>query len=206
MPLAPNQVQVLQLDGDPWGLHAQGGRGELQRWRLGWGGAVREETVLFSLWDSHLNARVQHHKSWGQEDGSGFESSLVAQMVKNLPAKWETWVRSLGWEDHVKKGMTTYSSILAWRFPWTEEPGGVQSMGSQRVGHNWATNTFTFKPVAIGCQGKVGRSEAGAINYSLKVLEVRRREGRGNSCPSTDAWVLKVLLWWVDGSGFRSPA
>ena len=64
-----------------------------------------------------------------KKDGSGFESSLVAQMVKNLPAKWETWVRSLGWEDHVKKGMTTYSSILAWRFPWTEEPGGDSPWG-----------------------------------------------------------------------------
>ena len=63
-------------------------------------------------------------------------ASLMAQMVKNLPAMQETWVLPLGWEDHVKKGMTTYSSILAWRFPWTEEPDGVQSMGSQRVGHN----------------------------------------------------------------------
>ena len=49
----------------------------------------------------------------------------------------------LGWEDPLEKGMATYSSILAWRIPWTEEPGGLQSMGSQREGHNWATNTFT---------------------------------------------------------------
>ena len=52
-------------------------------------------------------------------------ASLVAQLVKNLPAMWETWVRSLGWEDPLKKGMTTHSSILAWRIPWTEEPGGL---------------------------------------------------------------------------------
>ena len=64
-----------------------------------------------------------------KKDGSGFESSLVAKMVKNLPAKWETWVRSLGWEDHVKKGMTTYSSILAWRVPWTKKPDGLQFVG-----------------------------------------------------------------------------
>ena len=62
--------------------------------------------------------------------------SLVAQMVKNLAATQETRVRSLGWEDTPEKGMATHSSILAWRIPWTEEPGGIQSMGSQRVRHN----------------------------------------------------------------------
>ena len=67
----------------------------------------------------------------------------VAQMVKNRPATWETWVRSLDQEDPLEKGMATHSSVLAWRIPWTEEPGGLQSMGSQRVGHDWATNTHT---------------------------------------------------------------
>ena len=61
---------------------------------------------------------------------------LVTQMVKNLPAMWETWVQSLGWEDPLKEGMATHSSILAWRIPWTEESGGFQPMGSQRVGHD----------------------------------------------------------------------
>ena len=51
-------------------------------------------------------------------------SSLVVQMVKNLPAMWENWVQSLGWEDALEEGMATHSSILAWRIPWTEEPGG----------------------------------------------------------------------------------
>ena len=68
---------------------------------------------------------------------------LVAQTVKNLPATQETWVWSLGLEDPLKKGVATHYSILAWRMPWTEEPGGLQSMGSQRVGHDWATNTTT---------------------------------------------------------------
>ena len=63
-------------------------------------------------------------------------ASLVAQSVKNLPAVQETWVRSLGWEDPLEKEMATHSSILAWKISWTEEPGGLQSMGSQRVGHN----------------------------------------------------------------------
>ena len=63
-------------------------------------------------------------------------ASLVAQLVKNLPAMRETWVRSLGWEDPLEKEMATHSSILAWRIPWIEEPGGLQSMRSQRVGHD----------------------------------------------------------------------
>ena len=62
--------------------------------------------------------------------------SLVAQRAKNLPAKQETWVWSLGWEDPLEKRMATHSSILVWRIPWTEEPGGLQSMGSQRVRHD----------------------------------------------------------------------
>ena len=61
---------------------------------------------------------------------------LVAQTVKRLPAMQKTWVQSLGQEDPLEKGLTTYSSILAWRIPWTEEPGGLQSMGSQRVEHD----------------------------------------------------------------------
>ena len=64
------------------------------------------------------------------------KASLVAQTVKNLPAMKETWVQSLGQEDPLEKGMSTHSSILAWRIPWTEEPGGLQLLGSQKVGHN----------------------------------------------------------------------
>ena len=69
-------------------------------------------------------------------------ASLVAQMVKNLPIMQQVQVQSLGWEDPLEKGLATHSSILAWRIPWTEEPGRIQSLGSQRVGHNWATNTL----------------------------------------------------------------
>ena len=60
----------------------------------------------------------------------------MAQMVKNLPVIAETLVRSLGWEDPLEKGMATHTSILAWRIPWTDEPGGLQSMGSKRVAHD----------------------------------------------------------------------
>ena len=63
-------------------------------------------------------------------------ASLVAQTVKNLPARQETWVPSLGWEDLLEKGVATHSSILTWKISWTKEPGRLQSMGWQRVEHN----------------------------------------------------------------------
>ena len=63
-------------------------------------------------------------------------NSLVAQRLKCLPAMQETWVQSLGREDPLEKEMAAHSSVLAWRIPWTEEPGGLQSMGSQRVRHD----------------------------------------------------------------------
>ena len=65
-----------------------------------------------------------------------FAKSLVAQLVKNPAAMWETWVRSLSWEDPLEKGKAAHSRILAWRIPWTEESGVQLSMGSQRVGYD----------------------------------------------------------------------
>ena len=72
-------------------------------------------------------------------NGSRVDFSLVVQGIKNVPAMRETRVRSLDQKGPLEKGMATHSSILAWRTAWTEEPGGLQSMGSQRVGHNLAT-------------------------------------------------------------------
>ena len=71
-------------------------------------------------------------------------ASLVAQLVKNSPVMWETWVWSLGWEDPLEKGMATHSSILAWRIEWT-----IHSVGLQGVGHYWETFTFTFHVFSI---------------------------------------------------------
>ena len=73
-------------------------------------------------------------------------TSLVAQMVKHLPTMQKTWVKSLGWEYLLEKEMATHSSTLAWKIPWTEEPGRLQSMGSQRVGHDWVTS-LSLPPV-----------------------------------------------------------
>ena len=78
-------------------------------------------------------------------------ASLMAQWVKNPPAvqeTQETWVQSLGWEDPLEKEMATHSSILAWEIPWTEEPGGLQSMESQRVGHDLVTKQHY--PLTLG--------------------------------------------------------
>ena len=81
-------------------------------------------------------------------------TSLVAETIKRLPAMRETWVRSRGREDPLEKEMATHSSILAWRIPWMEEPGGWQSMGLQRVRHEQATSLSLYQNLKkkIGCQ------------------------------------------------------
>ena len=85
--------------------------------------------------------------SWLQSQSEGFR---VAQMVKRLPAMWETWVRSLGREDPLEKEMASHSSTLAWKIPWMEESGGLQSMVSQRVRHD-SDFTFTFRKYLLFC-------------------------------------------------------
>ena len=84
------------------------------------------------------------HCLW-RNTSCNLRASLVAQMVKNSPAMQKTWVQSLGWEDPLEKGMANHSIILAWRIPWTEEPDQLQSIVSQRVRHDWATNTHNFR-------------------------------------------------------------
>ena len=75
-----------------------------------------------------------------------YETSLVAQTVKCLPTMRETQVQSLGQEDLLEKEIATHSSTLAWKIPWTEEPGGLQFMGSQRIGHDWASSLH-YRPL-----------------------------------------------------------
>ena len=70
---------------------------------------------------------------WANSPVNLVQKLMVAQMVENLPAMQETWVQSMGQEDALEKEMATYSSILAWKIPWTEKPGGLQSMGCERV-------------------------------------------------------------------------
>ena len=94
---------------------------------------------------------------------SNKRASLVAQRVKRLPAMQETGVRSLGREDPLEKEMATHSSILAWRIPWTEEADGLQSTGSQRVGHDWATS------LSLSNKGRKRQ-----INFKEQQLSVKR--------------------------------
>ena len=100
------------------------------------------------------------------------ETSLVAQMVKLLPATWETGVQSLGREDILEKEMATHSSILTWKIPWMEEPSGLQSMGLQRVICNWTTllSLFTiYKYIYMFSENLFLRSVNSGryLNYSI---------------------------------------
>ena len=95
-----------------------------------------------SLENTKTSLGYGHHHLGRPKGGSWV--SLVVQMVKNLLAIWETRIPSLGQEDPLEKGMGTHSHILIWRIPWTEEPGRLQSIGSQRVRHDWAINSLLF--------------------------------------------------------------
>ena len=89
---------------------------------------------LYIQWNSsktETESQIQKTNQW-----LPLGASLVVQLVKNFPAMQENWVQCLTWEDLLEKKMAPHSSILAWRIPWTEKSGGLQSMGSQRVGHN----------------------------------------------------------------------
>ena len=105
----------------------------------------RRWSSLLLLPHSHLE---HHGQSLAWHHGScinfvnykKWATSLVAHMVNNLPAMQETWVWYLGQEDPLEKEMATHSSTLGWKIPWMEKPGGLQSMGLQRIGHDWATS------------------------------------------------------------------
>ena len=106
-------------------------------------------------------------------------------MVKNLPAVWETQVQSLGREDALKNRTANHSSILAWKISWTEEPSGLQSMGSQRVGHNWATSLSFFLSIMFNdfpgsSAGKESTWNAGDLG---SILGSGRSSGAGTGNP-----------------------
>ena len=109
--------------------------------------------------------------------------SLVAQTVKSPLAMQGTWVQSLGWKDSLGKGMAAQSSFLAWRIPGTEEPGGLQSMGSQSVRHDWVTNTFTKDTIVwwLGIPGDLDLALKTVI-YPKVLTEPRFWVRRGTCC------------------------
>ena len=112
-------------------------------------------------------------------------TSLVAQRVKHLPSMQETWVQSLGGEDPLEKERATHSSVLAWKTPWTEKPGGLQSMESQRVGHDWVTSLSLTAdgrdPRDTGPMAESGRHPGGgnATHSSVLAWEIPRTEEPG---------------------------
>ena len=110
--------------------------------------ALQVDSLLLSYWESpglHLVNLLWNRKKTkpqGAEQESFVLPSMVAQMIKNLPVVQETWVRFLGQEETLEKEMATHSCIPAWKVPWTEEPGGLQSMGLQRGGHDLMTTVL----------------------------------------------------------------
>ena len=112
-------------------------------------------------------------------------------MVKTLPAVWETRVPSLGWEDPLEEGMTTHSSILAWRIPWTEEPGQLHSMGSQRVRHDWATNTHTHH----NALGRTRHTCVGVVPWPGQLVLQLAQQSLGEGTGSTATSCLPLLLY-----------
>ena len=118
--------------------------------RATWDQSLFQEHPLEKIKATHSSIpawRISWTSPWGRKEYmteqlslSLFWTSLMAQPVRSLPAMQEIWIWSLGWEDPLEKEMATHSSILVWNIPWTEKPGRLQFMGSQRVGHNWATS------------------------------------------------------------------
>ena len=105
--------------------------------------------------------------------------SLVAQMVKNLPAMWETWDQSLGQEDPMEKRMATHSSILAWRIPWTK----VQSTGSQSARHHWTINIF-FRKIKQRCRYEC----RGGYVYTYNIAGVHKNISHRNNVSGNAKW------------------
>ena len=136
---------------------------------------------------------------------------LVTQMVKNLLEMWETRMQFLGQEDPLERSMATHSSIFAWRIPWTEEPGRLQSRGSQRVTQDWATDTFTYKDsiewlrVVCGNQSSDQHISAFAITLAPFLSSPHRPPSVPILSPPRDETSLFHLNLCRPNSRFLSP-
>ena len=125
----------------------------------------------------------------------------LSYLVKNLPSRQEIQVWPLDWEDPLEKGKATHSSILAWRILWTEEPSGLQSMGSQRVRHNWATYPFIFRGFPGGSDNNESACSTGDPG---SIPELRRSPGEGNGNPLQYSCLEKSVdrgAWWTTVHG-----
>ena len=131
----------------------------------------------------------------------------MAKTVKILPAMWETWVQSLGWEDPLEKGMATYPSILAWRIPWTEEPGRLESQGCKELDSSNLAHTAHLHFNPGFCSFTQGVSSYLRLFQRPKSWRIpRRQQSRWDSQPSsfrsvkTASWVGGPLIWYCNNS------
>ena len=144
-----------------------------RRWNAG--GGHFYFCISDRFWQKWISAMDRLHSPLCCDQLPRYGASRLAQMVKRLPAMRETWVRSRGWKHLLEKEMATHSNVLAWRIPQTEEPGRLQSMGSQGVGHDWATSLSLFLSHGYGAPVKL------AMVPWLWVLAV-------NSCPLAQSY------------------
>ena len=152
-----------------------------------------------------LKESIIHHPKVCLFDIKIFLSWRVAQWVKRLPTMRETRVQSLGWEDPLEKEMATHSSSLAWKIPWTEKPGRLQSVGSQRVGHDWATSLHFTSEEKTSKPCVTPRKVSGSAKYtgrdtlfsflSLKKLswDFRGSPVVKTTLPMQGAWVRSLV-------------
>ena len=128
---------------------------------------------------------------------------VLAERVKNLPAMQETWIRSLGWKNLLEKGVATHSCILAWKISWTEEPDGLQSMGSQRIRHDGLTNTFTF-------HFQNNRTKKKKKNYnssynSSDLVNILKKGRKGGRWGGRKEMLLYISNCWLGSSFPQTP-
>ena len=149
---------------------------------------------LITLWeiDGERVETVSDFIFWGSKSHWRWWLQWFWSPPQSLPGMQETWVQSLGGEDPLEKEMAIHSSILAWKIPWMEEPGRLQSMGSQRVGHNWVTSLFFFFATLRGKKWRVNQIEKGEGSCQLFWLAsptfTPHQAGNRDVC---FAWVLQ---------------
>ena len=172
-----------------WWLPGAGGRGQWevtnQRvWNFSYATGTHSRDVGYSMAPMDNSTILYMEKNlWGGyiefKKKKKRSSSIIffcrgvfpdGSVVKNLPANEEMWVQSVGQADPLEEGMATHSSTLAWRIPWTEEPGGLQSVGSQRVRHDWATKQ---QQQTLSCTGSVLGGFGSILKYEEKNLNIK---------------------------------
>ena len=129
----------------------------------------------------------------------------MAQRVKRLPAVWETWVQSLGREDHLEKELATHSSTLAWKIPWTEDPDRIQSMGSQRAGQDWATSlSLSVFHQAPSTMDEISQWKFRTLSTKEKIFSKSKKISKALDFSTVlqEAW----RYWWITPKFWKSTS